>query len=300
MNWNTSIITFALSLVGTLLLGGCSDAPEPLDAEQLPLVVEGWIENGEHPIVIVTKAADLSRDISSFEEYVQKWCRVSIAVDDGEAEMLTGRINHDYTPSFLFTSKRITGSRGQKYTLKIETDKDTIVATTIIPSREAFIDSVKVERSPSCDTLYQIRAFSSAICQRPDGYYKFFTRVMNKETRFYSSFLGTFEGTTYNSENGFTVSKGIHDTFTGKFTPQYSCGDKVMLKLAVLTPEGFDFWNAYENAVSLGGNLFFPSSKGCPTNLQVLRKGAPQPRGYWLGYSSSLAIAEIAPEGYQD
>lgn len=286
-------IRHIISASAALLLAACTEAPEPLAPDQFPLVVEGWIENDEHPIVIVTKAVDLTHDIESFDDYVQKWCRVSIATDGGKAEVLTGRINDAYTPEFVFTSKRITGERGHTYTLKIETETDTVVAATTIPTEMALIDSVRVEPSASCDTLYQIRAFSSAIRQSHDAYYKFFTRVMDKESRFYSAFLGTFEGEAYTPRTGFTVAKGIHNTYSGQFTPQYSAGDKVMIKLAVLTADGFDFWNAYENAVSLGGNVFFPSTAGCPTNLRILRSGAPAPRGYWLGYSSALAIANV-------
>lgn len=244
-------------------------------------------------MVIVTRAVDLTKDIESFDEYVQKWCRVSISTNGGRPEILTGRINRDYTPSFVFTSKRITGERGSTYTLKVETETDTITAETTIPTESTRIDSLKVERSATCDTLYQIHAFASTIRPHPDAHYKFFTRVMNKETRFYSSFLGTFEGAAYNPTTGFPVAKGIHDTFGGKFTPQYSAGDTVMIKLSVLTPDGFDFWNAYENSVSLGGNVFFPSSQGCPTNLRVLHESSPQPRGYWLGYSSAWAVGIV-------
>lgn len=261
-----------------LLFAGCDDEPRPSRPGRMPLVVEGWIEEGERPVVIITRAIDLTRPMDSLENYVEKWCRVSI--DDGEQRyFLTARINHDYIPSFIYTTNRLRGRRGIDYKLVIETEDDTLTAiTSIQPS--VRIDSVKVARTANSDTLYQINVFAGGIVDG-SGYYKFFSRVVNKERRYYSSFLGTFESSVYDAEVGYSVSKGIHNTFEGdqKFSPFYCKGDTVDVKLCRLSEEQFRFWTVYENSVSLSGNAFFNVAHDCPSNIS----GA---LGYWFGYGA--------------
>lgn len=278
----TKLALLSLPLIQTLSLS-CSSDNEPKENTGLPLVVEGWIENGEHPCVIVTRAIDLTADVNSFDEFVEKWCKVSVS--DGEKRViLTGRVDKNYVPSFVFTSPRITGEIGKTYTLTIETEEETYTAVTTIPSPQP-IREARVSECEQSDTLFNISAF---IDFREDTgrHFKFFTRVADKESRFYSSFLGTFERDRYNEATGYNVAKGIHQTYSGKFTPYYSHGDKVDIKLCTISQEGFDFWNAYENSVSLSGNMFLSVTKSCPSNI----KGA---KGYWLGYGSSYFHVEI-------
>ena len=260
-------------------VAGCSDDPRPVLPAVMPLVVEGWIEEGERPVVIVTRAIDLTKPMDSIENYVEKWCRVSI--DDGDSKYyLTARVNHDYIPSFVYTSSKIRGRRGVDYTLTIETDDDTLRAvTSILPSVK--IDSVRVSKTANSDTLYQINVFPRISPDTDEGYYKFFSRVVNKESRYYSSFLGIFEGRVYDPVTGFSVSKGIHNTFEGEhsFSPYYVAGDTVDIKLCTLLREQFDFWTAYENSVSLSGNVFFNLVHDCPSNI-------PGALGYWFGYGA--------------
>ena len=269
----------------------CADeAKEPLP-EKMPIVVEGWIEDGGHPMVIVTRAVILRGDSIDFNESVEKWCRVTVS-DGNRDVILTARKNDDYMPSYVFTSTRITGKVGLTYTLTIETEDESYSATTTIPA-PVTIDSLRVSRSVMNDTLYQVHAFAPIAAER-GRYYKFFTWVRNREKRYYSAFLGTFEGVDYNPVTGYGVSRGNHTDFRnvledGKkepFTPNYYKGDTVYVKLCTLEPEAYEFWRAYENSVSLSNNLFFNVTNGCPSNIA----GA---KGYWAGYGSSIRTAIV-------
>lgn len=273
----------AMIVAMTVILTGCDD-PRRDAGEIPPLVVEGWIEDGDHPYVIVTRVVDLSCDVDSFNDYVEKWCRVS--VDDGSGpKLLSARHDTRYMPPWVFTSSRITGRPGATYTLKVETENATVTAVTTIPLLTR-IDSVSISRSADIDSLFHIRAYP-AVRSGETGYYKFFTRVRNAEPRYYSSFRGTFRGDTYDPEKGVEVHRGIHQTFEDRFTPYFRQGDTVLIKLCTMEREGFDFWEAYENAVSLGSNALFPVLKGCPSNLS---DGA---KGYWLGYGTSFRTVII-------
>ena len=121
-------------MVVSLCMAGCvDDGPEMPDGP-MPLVVEGWIEEGLAPVVMVTRAVDLTTDTASFDGFVEKWARVSI-YDGDERYVLTGSVNRDYMPPFIYTSSRLRGQTGHTYRLVVETESDTVEAeTTMLPS----------------------------------------------------------------------------------------------------------------------------------------------------------------------
>lgn len=264
---------------------GCKDdnSFKEYEGEPLPVVVEGWIEEGEAPVVIVTRAIDLTENIDSIGDITEKWGRVTI-FDNDEPYILTGRLNKNYTPSFIFTSSRLKGIVGHTYRLLIELENETLEASsTILPVVNLEqLETVKVEDS---DSLYFIRARISGIDDA--GYYKFFAKSNDTETRFYPTFLGTFKGSDYDDDKGIYINRGIHSAFNdeglGHF---YKSGDIVEVKLCSIEPKIFEFWQAYDRAVSLSQNLFFTLDQGCPSNIN---KG----KGYWAAYGVSQRVVRI-------
>ncbi|MDE7343627.1 MAG: hypothetical protein K2N19_06400 [Muribaculaceae bacterium] len=82
------LTTLAISAL-VLLPVGCDDTDTPsIDADEMPLVVEGWIAENETPVVMVTHAIPLDADITDFSTVVERWCRVSI-FDNEQQYMLT-------------------------------------------------------------------------------------------------------------------------------------------------------------------------------------------------------------------
>lgn len=268
---------FVIILMSLFTLIGCVD-DEPLPPTKMPLVVEGWIEQGEAPVVIVTHAIDLTVDSASFEGFVEKWGRVSV-FDGDKRYILTGRINKNYTPGFIFTSSRLVGEPGHTYRLLIETETDTVEAVAhMLPSAE--ISRIEVERQAGSDSLYSLRAYVDKLDS--EAHYKFFARSHTLEKRFYGSFLGTFPATSYNPEQGMTITRGIHSPYedaADNFNHYYTLGDRVSVKLCTLEPQIYDFWHAYDSNVSLSQNIFFTFAGNCPSNI---RGGL----GYWAAYGT--------------
>lgn len=267
----------ALLLLPLLMAAGCdSDLPESPDTEgDAPLVVEGWIEEGGSPIVIVTRAVDLTQENPSFDGFVEKWCRVSIF--DGDTRyLLTARSNDSYTPSFIYTSARLKGKAGHTYRLMVETESDTITAeSTILPTARIL----RLEPTPSeeSDTLYSICARLRDVEQ--DAYYKIFAKSSKEERRFYGSFAGTFRGSEYDSIAGRNVTRGLHGGYDrDDFSHYYAKGDRVTVKICSMEREIYEFWKVYDSNVSFSGNLFFTYTSSLPSNLQG---GA---LGYWAAY----------------
>lgn len=282
-------ILFLLSVFVPLsaMLGSCDRSDTDLAyPAKMPLVVEGWIEDEGLPVVIITRAANLSTTDGPIDNLVQRWCKVTVS-DGTSSETLPMRINTNYLPSVVYSANRLRGKVGHTYTLTIETDMDTVTAVTTIPPI-ARLDSLRTGRVEGSDSLFQIRAYGrvdASKCQ----YYKIFTQVYRQESHYYSSFLGTFTADEYDAVKGWNVARGIHDTFDGHFSPYFHRGDTVNVKLCTMDSVAYDFWQSYEATVSLGGNMFFTSTDGCVSNIQ----GG---LGYWAGYGTSMARIVIPKE----
>lgn len=267
-----------------LLPAACTDDGPELDGLALPLVVEGWIEEGMPPVVMVTHAVDLTGDSASFDGFVEKWARVSV-YDGDKQYLLTGRVNKDYVPSFIYTSSRLHGQVGHTYRLVVETESDTVEAVaTMLPAPSITrVESVPVEGS---DSLFSLRAYAEGI--EPDGYYKFFSTTVGVETRSYGTFLGTFAGSRYSTTEGWPITRGIYSTYDDSrdFSHYYTLGSRVTVKLSAIGPELYDFWNVYDSNISLSQNLLFTFAGNCPTNII----GG---LGYWAAYGTGRMTVRV-------
>ena len=274
-------------LIFTAVVTSSCENDEPTDGvtRKMPLVVEGWIEDEGLPVVIVTRATDFNSGNAPLDNLVERWCRVTVS-DGIQSEVLPMRINSNYKPGVIYSANRLRGKIGRTYTLMVETDTDTVTAITTIPP-VARLDSLQTVRIEGSDTLFGIRAFAGIDVSK-SCYYKFFTQVRGRESRYYSSFLGTFTADEYDSNQGWNVAKGIHDTFGEHYTPHYLSGDTVNVKLCTMDSTVYEFWQAYENTVSLSGNMFFTVTEGCPS---CISGGL----GYWAGYGTSIARIIISP-----
>lgn len=268
-----------LIFIISVMFAACDDGTMPTLDEPLPLIIEGWIEDGEAPMVFVTHAVDLTGETMSFDDFVEKWCRVSV-YDGDRRYLLTGRVNHDYTPPFVFTSSSLRGQKGHTYTLVVETEDTIAKAVSTIPVDAPKIISLEAMPVANSDTLFTINARFDNILT--DSYYKVFARARSDEKRFYGSFLGTFRGDEYDLANGFVISRGVHsafDTDDGDFTHFYPAKETVNVKICAMQKPLYDFWRCYDANVSLSQNLFFTFTENLPGNIT----GA---RGYWAAYAS--------------
>lgn len=244
----------------------------------MPIVVEGWIDEGAAPVVIVTHAVDLTADSVSFDDIVEKWGRVSV-FDGDERYILTGHLNSDYTPSFVFTTSRLKGRQGHSYRLLIETEHRQVEAVSSITPCPAITEVVPVSVEGT-DSLFKLRAFFDGI--DPDGYYKVFTKSDAHDTRYHGALLATFRGSDYDSQQGFEISRGKYSGYSGEpFEYFFRRGDFVSVKLVSMEADIFDFWLVYDRQIFLSDNLFFSFTEDCPSNIT-------DGRGYWAAYGASI------------
>ena len=81
------------------------------------IVVEGWIEDGGYPVVIVTTTVPVTdefKEWGSLNDHVVRWAKVTVS--DGEREeVLTGKMDKDYFPPYVYYCKNKRRSREEIY-----------------------------------------------------------------------------------------------------------------------------------------------------------------------------------------
>lgn len=263
-------------LLCLLSLASCVETSNLGDFEY-KLVVEGWIKEGEVPYVILTQTQPLLSNIdsTSVEDMVVRWAKVSVS-DGEETEVLSGRIDKNYFPPFIYRGNRIIGKTGKTYTLKVEYSGQEWTAQTTIPVAVPL--TALVPEVASNDTLYSIEAtFNDPGNEK--NYYKFFTKVVHKNTRHLSSLMGNFDDNLFNGQSmTVTVNQGIDQRQFKNFESHFHIGDTVSVQFCTLPEFGFRYWTAYENELVNGQNPFFPANQNLPTNIS---NGGI---GIWCGY----------------
>lgn len=274
------------AIIPASMLCSCeADKETELQEDLTPLVIEGWIEKGENPVVIVTRAVDLNDTLSSFDGCVEQWCRVSL-FEDGNRHILTAKADKNYFPQLIYTSSRVRGKEGAVYRLMVETDERSAEATSsMMPSPR--IKSLRAEPVAGSDTLF--RVIAEIDNPDPEGYYRLLAKSIGTDTRFYPTFLGEFKGADYDPSEGVDVARGIRGTFngeTGRFSHYWKSGETVIVKLCSIDRTMYDFWLTYDSNISLSNNMLFTFTENCRANIS----GG---LGYWAAYSPSSAIVRI-------
>lgn len=259
-----------------LLLNGCVKT-SPLDDFEYKLVVDGWIKEGQVPYVILTQTKPLLSNIdsTSIEDMVIRWAKVSVS-DGEETEVLSGRIDKNYFPPFIYRGSRLSGEAGKTYTLKVEYSGQVWTAQTTIPPSVPL--TTLTPEIAANDTLYSIEATFNDPANAKN-YYKLFTKVVNKHTRFLSSLMGNFDDNLFNGQSmTVTVNQGIDQRQFKNFESHFHVRDTVLVQFCTLPEFGFRYWTAYENELINGQNPFFPANQNLPTNIN---NGGI---GIWCGY----------------
>ena len=263
---------------------GCS-LPDMYDYDP-QIVVEGWIEDGGYPVVIVTTSVPVTdeyREWTSLQDHIVRWAKVTVS--DGENEqVLTGRLNKDYFPPYIYTTPRIVGKAGKTYTLTVEYSGRVVTAQTTIPE-PVSLDWLKVV--PSENGNCSIRAGLKDNTSTKD-YYKFFTKVQGKDSVYTSSFMGLIDDRILSEEVSEIIVRGAFSPEFGsaESSVYYSPEDCVMVKFCTLDHDSFCYWEDFEDILTLSRNPFFPVNKKVRSNVS-------SGYGYWAGYGATYYKVSI-------
>lgn len=274
------IIIIIVCLAQVALVSGCNEEKTTLAEKRL--VVEGWIDSGEFPVVKLTRTmplgVDHKVDIDKLSDYMERWAKVTIS--DGErSEVMVGRYDKNYFPPFVYTSYEMRGEVGKTYTITVETDNgERATAQTTIPEPMLLRD----------------------VCSKPadggDGYLiygytderkkcKLFVKNYWEDKEFQSMSMGLYDSDMYTDEGKVTVKNSL-TAWTEEYTPYFKKGDTVIVKVAALDDKSYDFWRSYEDMSMLSRLPMIPMTSNLKSNVQ----GA---LGYWCGYGVSTYMVVV-------
>lgn len=259
-------------LILPVLLLACSRVEPP---KSPILVVEGWIESGAAPIVLLSESVPVqdSQEITPRDllDHVAKWAKVTVS-DGTRTEILTGMAAPDYFPPYVYTSGKMKGEVGKTYTLTVEYKDYKATATTTIP-RPVPIDRVFV-REAKDSMVTAVCAFTDP--PEPGDCYKVFTRTEGKDKHYHPSALAI---ATDENLNGYTEiflysTQRLMDVI---FQTNIHYGDSLWVKLCTMDRKAYDYWNHFE--ATLAGNM-----TNMPDAHNVLSGMMQGAAGYWIGY----------------
>ncbi|MGM9706282.1 MAG: DUF4249 domain-containing protein [Prevotella sp.] len=270
-----------------MALGACAD--DPFVGGQSQMVVEGWIEDGAFPVVILTRTLPVSTDFVSMDhlgDYIVKWAKVTVS-DGQDSVVLTGKYDDRYFPPYIYTTGRMRGKAGSTYRLTVEEDDVVAMAVTTIPQQAPQV-AFKVEQRLPSDSLYQITACLTDPADSRD-YYQLFSRVGGRTLQYSAAFLGSLSDVTLATYSEIPVYRGKSLTDSLHYTPYFEPGDSVSVKVAAIDEQAFSFWSDFSKNISLSSNLFLAPS----TNIRSHVVGA---WGCWYGMNAVEQRFVIAQE----
>lgn len=245
------------------------------------LVVEGWIDDGGFPVVILSESLPVSQkyaDVAMLDEKVVKWAKVTVS--DGENEVvLTGKSNKSYFPPYIYTTSHMRGVAGGTYKLTVSYDDYYAEAETTVPEK------VSVERfiSENCDGYYNLKAVINDV---PDerNYYKFFVRVIGKDSMYLSSNMSVIDDRNFEFplEVSLSPGKSIFDDDDGCLLDG---SERLLVKFAQVDSVAYWFWDEYKNHMEVKQNSIFRYTGNACSNI----KGG---LGYWIGYGATEYLCE--------
>ncbi|GAA4330932.1 DUF4249 domain-containing protein [Flaviaesturariibacter amylovorans] len=290
---------FMLLPFAAFALAGCErDIDIELDNVEPKLVVEATIENGEAPVVILTRSLNYFSTLS-LDQVLNNFVHgAAIDISTGtrthrlkEYTFAVGPYNLSYystDSSNLATA--ITGTLNTSYNLRIETEGRIYTATTTIPNITKRIDSMWWRPNPRDSSEGKVQLMIRTTDPRGYGDYgRYWTRKNEEEFRPGRNSVFddlVVDGTTYE----IPVSPGVErgDQRVGWEERVFRRGDTITLKLANIDKATFDFWRTMEYTYSTVGNPF-------SSPIKVLSNVKPDALGYFGGYASQYRTL-IVPE----
>jgi hypothetical protein len=284
----SSFFVLLIPVAATLLLISCErDIDIDLPIDQNLIVIEGHIENGSAPRVLVTRNRGFFDEFpANLEDFIEQFViqDAQVNISDGiKTVQLQFVIDPFNYPFVYYTSQDIKGEAGKTYTLSILAEGRSINAVTTIPEPVA-LDSIYFKLN-IFDKDEDSLGFVFARLSDPDtlgnGYRVYSKR--NSETGYFpvqgsafnDEFINglTIEFFNQQSEKPFSQDSFIREDF------YYSLGDTAYMKFCSIGWKEVEFFRTYEAARSSNGNPF-----SAPTLIKSNVNGG---LGIWFGIGAS-------------
>ncbi|MCD6062499.1 MAG: hypothetical protein K0R82_410 [Flavipsychrobacter sp.] len=291
-----AVVLFIVSL----LISCEKDVNIKLDDGQSSLVVEGSIETGQPPFILLTKSLGYFAkiDLQTLQNSFVHGAVVTLS--DGTRTVKLREYSFDTTgagtSSFSFYSidtssftNFMFGENEKYYTLTIEFEGKTYTSTTKIPT-PTKLDSVITDIPPFIPENNPDVRFIKVFFKEPDtigNHVRYFTSRNGQ--RFYPGLNSVYSDEFINGTYFQTPLSGGEDRNTtvgrdslGFFYP----GDTVVLKWAAIDKAVYDFYSTFEYAIGTLGSPF-------ATPISVKSNISNGALGVWAGYGTILDTVVI-------
>ncbi len=244
------------------------------------MVVEGWIEQGKGPKILLSMSAPYFADIdsSTLRQYAVTGAKVTVTSED-TSEVLTLKPNSSYFPPYYYYGTVIKGKLKQEYSIEIRYKGYIYTAITTIPDL-VQTDSVWFDKANLSDTLGLIVV---KFKDNPDvrNYYRTLTRRLGKDTKFIPTFTSVFSDESFNGETlEIPLSKGNSSLLDIENSRYFEVGDTIVLKFCSIDKQHYDFWNTIQGQIQTSANPFAISNTEIKSNIDY-------GLGIWGGYAAS-------------
>ncbi|MBO4634497.1 MAG: DUF4249 family protein [Bacteroidales bacterium] len=250
------------------LLAACSRDETPVEPR---LVVEGWIESGRTPVVMVTTTVTPNaqpQKVSALTDHIKQWARV--AVWDGDTEIiLTGVASKRYFPPFYFTTGEFTGKPGQSYRLTVDVDGFHAESSATVQQPLA-LDSLEPIPYGQGDSLYLLKARFTGT-----QHFKFFTLMEGTDGTYVPAITGLASAPD-GAATEVTIRPGNSLQRIEK-RPAFRAGETVQVKFCTMDEGMYRMWETLDDLIYLDTTPFFTLDTNLPGNVT----GA---MGYFAGY----------------
>jgi hypothetical protein len=284
-----------------LLMGCEEDITLDLPQGEELIVVEGQIEQGNPPFVLLTRTMPYfsSTAISDFDNMFVEGAEVKISdgsktvdlfeinfktLTDSVKKVIVDllQISADDIEGFnyvIYTTPFMLGEEGKQYTLTVDKDQHHLTATTSIPYA-IKIDSVWSEQheNPDFDSFYYY-TFSFQDIPNQENFFRVFTQ-RNDEAFYTNLFASLFDDKFRDGEviqlpllRGDSKFASIQRETFGAF----KLGDSVTVKFCHIDKAHYNFWSTFSTDQFSGGPF------ASPVNIESNVEGG---LGVWGGYGA--------------
>jgi hypothetical protein len=264
---------YLLTLLFIVTLAACEKkiSFQPKNAAS-SVVVEAYIENGQGPVVVLSKSLDYFNKISpgilanSFihgaDVYVSNGTKTHKLKEYG-VPTGSGYTIHYYTIDDASPSTAFMGEFNTSYSLRIVIDGKEYTANTTIPPLAKTIDSLWWKKAPANPDTTKVVLMSRVIDPVGFGnYIRYYTKV--NDSLFFPPPASVFDdqivdGTAYEIE----VEHGIDRNQKIDFENYsfFQRGDTITVKFSNIDRNTYDFWRTMEFSYASIGNPFSSPAK---------------------------------------
>ena len=250
------------------------------EVDHTKMVVEGWIDAGKHPIVMLHTSYSLSLSepdsttlLDVLEQHMVLFGKVVI-FDGEDSVILTGRVDTNYLPPYIYTTTKMQGEVGKSYSLHATYKSFSAKSKTIIQEKAIF-DSIRTDINNQ--KVHVIGYANQLEIGEP---YIIMART-TKDKQYKICPMGAFRASQ--KQLKMTINNPINFTGEGMILqtlfPQTDSVD-IAIKFAKVGEAEYQFWDSYIAQNLTQGLFFVETHSNIISNIQ-------DGNGYWCGMGAS-------------